>query len=294
MSSDPVISSSAPSTKELDVSVVIANWNGESLLGDCIDSLYRETKNVSFEIIVCDDRSPDRSVEFLRERYPHVQVHVNAVNSGFARTNNAALPFIRGRYTLLLNNDTILENDALSALVQTLDQCPKAGVCGGRLVDRGEGRQHSFGAFPGIRTEIGRALGFGRDGLFRRWPNLAQYPAKGEVTQEVGYIVGADLMIRTDLARQLGLFDEKFEAYFEDTDLCFRVHRAGYQVLFTSRARIIHLIGQSYGNEAVAPSERKLRLMETGFVRFCRKNYGPVHVWLIFAVRSGALRLKIA
>lgn len=283
-----------PEIEKPDVSVVIANWNGETLLGDCINSVYRETKKVSFEIIVCDDVSTDRSVTLLRTQYPQVKVHVNAVNSGFARTNNAALPLVRGRYILLLNNDTILENDALSILAETLDRYPQAGVCGGRLVDRGPGRQHSFGAFPGICTELGRALGFGRDGVFRRWPNLAQYPGNGEVQRSVGYIVGADLMIRTDLARQMGLFDEGFEAYFEDTDLCYRVSRAGYEVIFIAAARIIHLVGQSYGNEAVASSERKLGLMERGFVRFCRKNYRPGRARLILALRGGAMWLKIA
>lgn len=290
----PMSSSGSGSVENPDVSIVIANWNGENLLGDCIDSIYRETQKVSFEVIVCDDVSTDRSVELLRSKYPHVKLHVNAVNSGFARTNNAALPLVRGRYILLLNNDTILENDAVSVLAQTLDRDPRAGVCGGLLLDRGPSRQHSFGAFPGLGTELGRALGIRRDGPLRWWPNLAQYPATGETKRKVGYIVGADLMIRTDLARKLGLFDEGFEAYFEDTDLCFRVHRAGYDVIFTSDARIIHLVGQSYGNEAVSLNERKLRLMEVGFVRFCRKNYHPWHASLILALRSWALWQKIA
>ena len=296
--------SNVPETRvsgsKCDVSIIIANWNGEKLLGDCLTSIYKLTKSVSFEVIVSDDVSPDGSVDFVRQHFPQAILQINDRNSGFARTNNAALPQVRGRYLLLLNNDTILENDAISALAETLDQRPEVGICGGLLVNSDGSLQHAYGAFPNTFTELARAFGIQSRGKLQWWPNLAVTPRPGQKLTDVGYIVGAGLMIRTELAQKLGLFDEGFEAYFEDTDLCYRAHQAGWRVVFTSSARIIHLFGASYGNEATIPSERKLGLMERGFVRFCRKHYSPARVaWVLmlhrsaYALQIGILKLRL-
>lgn len=283
-----------PSDSTCDVSVIIANWNGEKLLGDCLSSIYRLTKAATIQVIVSDDVSPDGSVAFVRQHFPQAIVQVNGRNSGFARTNNAALPLVRGRYLLLLNNDTVLQNDAISALVQVLDEQPAIGICGGLLINPDGSLQHAYGAFPGVFTELARAFGIQSRGKWQAWPNLAVVPRPDQKLTDVGYIVGAGLMIRTELARSLGLFDESFEAYFEDTDLCYRAHQAGWRVVFTSTARITHLFGASYGNEANVPSERKLGLMERGFVRFCRNHYSPFRAGWILRLHRWAYMLQIA
>jgi|GEM_PF-1003038 len=276
-----------------DVSIIIANWNGEKLLKDCLGSIYQLTKSVSFEVIVSDDVSPDGSVEFVRRHFPQAVVQVNPRNSGFARTNNAALPLARGRYILLLNNDTVLQNDAISALAQVLDEQASVGICGGLLINPDGSLQHAYGAFPGVFTELARALGVQSRGKLQGWPNLAVTPRPDQGLTDVGYIVGAGLMIRRELAEKLGLFDESFEAYFEDTDLCYRAHQEGWRVVFTSSARITHLFGASYGNEAAVPSERKLGLMERGFVRFCRKHYSPSWAAWVLKLHGWAYRWQI-
>jgi GT2 family glycosyltransferase len=276
-----------------DVSVVIANWNGEKLLRDCLKSIYHHTKRVSFEVIVSDDRSPDRSVEFVRRHFPHVIVRVNEKNSGFARTNNAALPYVRGRYTFLLNNDTILQNDAISELVHVFDENVDVGVAGGLLINPDGTLQHAYGDFPSVFTELGRALNVISRGVWQWFPNLAVIPRETQKLTDVGYIVGANLMIRTSLARKLGLFDEAFESYFEDTDLCYRVHQTGFRVVFTSTARIVHLFGATFGKNDDAPSERKARLMERGFVRFCRKHYSRRRASAVLGLHRWAYRWRI-
>jgi len=267
---------------------------GPPCLGDCLGSLYQYTRDVGYEVILADDCSTDHSVEFVRQHFPQVRIHVNPTNLGFARTNNAALPLVRGRHLFLLNNDTVLQNDALAELAGLLDRHPNVGICGGRLFNPDGSQQHSCGSFPSVATELGSLLSLRRHGLFRRWPNLAEIPAPDETLRTVDYIVGADLMIRTSLARQLGLFDLGFAAYFEDADLCARVRQSGHQVMCTSASRITHLVGQSYGNDRTGPGERKTRLFEAGFVRFCRRHYPSARVRLILALRIAGFQKKIA
>ena len=278
-----------------DVSIILPNWNGKRLLQACLGSLRQHVSGVRYEVILADDCSTDDSVDFVRAQFPETVIHRNERNLGFARTNNAALPLASGRHLLLLNNDTVLENDAVSLLANLLDRTPNIGACGGTLINGDGSYQHAYGSFPGIRTELGTLLSLKPRGLFRRWPRLGQAPDLETANPlPVNYIVGADLMIRSDLAKKLALFDPEFVAYFEDADLCRRVHRSGFQVAYLPQARITHLVGQSYGRDGETVNEKKIALFERGFVRFCRKHYSDGKCALIVTLRKATFQKKIA
>jgi GT2 family glycosyltransferase len=208
----------------------------------------------------------------VRRKYPQARLFVNERNQGFVRTNNIGVQHARGKYVLLLNSDTRLLNDAASILATYLDREPAAGACGGSLRNADGTDQISFGAFPSFSQALSDAL-FLND-LFPRagFPNRGARPGKScAEPKQVEYVSGADLMVRRALVEQLGLFDELFEAYCEEVDLCYRISRiAGKQVSFVPDARIVHYGGASYGKLG----ERRIRILYQSYDKFLTKHHG--------------------
>ena len=265
---------SAPPTvhSRLDVSVVIANWNGRDVLANCLRSLYEKTGGVSFEIIVVDDASIDNSVELIHSAFPEVIVIVNEKNLGFVRTNNRGAQVATGRYLLLLNSDTVLLNNALKILADHLDNYPEAGACGAWLKNPDLTSQISYGDFPSLGQAVVDAL-FLNDLL----PN-AGFPNRGVIPrgipaapQEVSYVSGANLFVRKAVVDRIGLFDELYEAYCEETDLCYRIKmHEGLKIHFVPEAQIVHLGGVSYGKLG----KRQIQMQYLSFDKFLTKYHG--------------------
>ncbi len=254
------------------VSVLIANWNGCEVLADCLRSLFEKTSGVSFETIVVDDASTDHSVQMLKSDFPGVQVVLNEKNLGFVRSNNRGLRAASGRYVFLLNTDTIILNNALKILSGFLDSHPDVGACGGWLRNRDLTSQISYGDFPSFSQALVDA--FFLNDLF---PG-AHFPNRGAVPKtptadpcEVSYICGADLLVRRELVNRIGLFDEQFQAYCEETDLCYRIKRVErLKVYFVPEAQIVHLGGASYGKLG----KRQLQLQYDSYDKFLTKHHG--------------------
>ncbi len=268
-----------------DVSIIIANWNGEKILENCLRSIYRQTHSATFEIILSDDCSTDHSLALVRDNFPDVKIISSDVNTGYAKTNNRALPVANGRYILLLNNDTVFENDVLYEFVKFMDNNPTVGVCGGCLLNPDATLQHSFGSFPSVVVELAEIFFLHRLLPFLQLPRLGTVPKNLSRPQEVDMIVGAGLFIRSALARELNLYDERFEAYFEDTDLCYRAAKSGWKVVFLPAPKITHLFGYSYGNESREKAERKFKLWLASMSAFCFKHYSPAKARCILHLR---------
>jgi GT2 family glycosyltransferase len=265
-------------TSEIDVTIVIANWNGELVLRDCLNSVYDKTQQVSFEIIVVDDCSTDNSIDLIRREFPDVRIIINKENLGYAKTNNQALSFVRGRYLLLLNNDTMFENNALSEFVKYMDTHLNIGICGGTLVNPDKSIQHSYGDFPSLFMEVSALFSLPK--FFPKWRHLSLgiIPTDFSKPIEVDMVVGANLFIRSDIAKALNLYDEAFKAYFEDSDLCYRVRQTGFKVVYLPFSYILHIQGHSYGNEfedkvSEQRTKNKIQFLMNGYKRFCRKHY---------------------
>lgn len=247
-----------------DVSVIIVNYNSEALLAASIESVYKYTKGVSFEIIVVDNNSEKESQERLKSilsRYSEARLVPLTENLGFGRANNAAVPFATGDYLLLLNPDTILLNDAVSIMKDYLECHESIAVCGGNLFDSEMRPATSFHRlFPSIAGELNSLLfylpeflKYGRNRFF----NHSGHPL------EVAAITGADLMIKKSVVEELGLFDDSFFMYYEDTELCNRIRKSGYGIASVPDAHIQHLEGRSSSN-----MKRKADIVSAG-----RKNY---------------------
>ena len=235
------------------LSIVIVNFNGGIHLEDTLESIAVHPPSVPCEVVVVDNASTDDSLAAARRR-PGIGVMALPRNSGFSAANNVGIGVTTGRLVLLLNNDTLVGEGALDALVSKLDADPRAGAAGPRLVD-GDGRAElSFGPMisplgelrqkvmvslhqRGVR-EIGRRV----EAMTRR-------------EQYVDWVSGACLLVRRDVAEAVGRLDERFFLYTEDVDFCASIRARGWRVLFTPAAEIVHLRGRSRATVSHAATE---------------------------------------
>jgi GT2 family glycosyltransferase len=254
-----------------DLSVVIVNWNTRRLLEDCLSSLFDSLKGVRTEVHVVDNASSDDSVAMVRERFPQVRLTVNPDNRGFAVANNQALRECAGRYLLLLNSDTVVPPGVPDALVSAMDERPDAAVCSPLLLNADGSPQICWSRFPGLTSELRGELDRGQS----PYP-LADYadPARRAEMPPfpVDWVGGACFLVRASDADAVGLMDESYFMYSEETDWCLRFRRAGRAVLLVPSVTVTHLGG---GSSRAVPLATRERIWRSG-LRFYGKAYGPV------------------
>jgi GT2 family glycosyltransferase len=232
----------------MDISVIIVNWNTRDLLLNCIRSVYETLRDISFEIWVVDNGSTDGSQEAVKTTFPQIQLIENTENKGFAAANNQALKQMNGRYALLLNSDAALTGGAAQKLLSFMESTPTAGMACGQLLNPDGSRQNSIASFPTLLTLISNETLL-RILLPEKFPSKRRnYP--DPIPVESG--IGACLIIRKAAMDAVGIFDEAFFFFFEETDWAYRMRLANWQIYFVPSARIIHAQGKSAGN-SVAP-----------------------------------------
>lgn len=212
------------------VSIIIVNWNGLHYLQKCLPSLEK-VNYPNREVIIVDNGSQDGSLEYLK-KFPNIKLIKNKTNLGFAGGNNKALPYVRGDYILLLNNDTIVTKHFITELVREIEKDEKIGVVQGKLISMEDRKRlDSVGAFL---TDTGFLYHYGylQKDQKKYDKSIYLYTAKG-----------ACLMARKEVVKKVGLFDEDFFAYFEESDFCHRVWLAGYTIRYAPKAVVYHKIG---------------------------------------------------
>ena len=227
----------------MDITIIVVNWNTRELLRKCLESVEMTVRSLSHEIIVVDNASTDGSAAMLRERFPRVCLIENLENRGFGTANNQALQVMTGRYALLLNSDAVLTENAVSELFACMENHPEAAMACGQLLNADGSRQNSIAAFPSLLTLMTNTPLL--EYLFpRRFPSK-RYSHSGPVEVDSG--IGACLMVRMAAMDAVGLFDERYHFFFEETDWAYQMRRAGWKVLHVPTAFIYHLQGQSIG-----------------------------------------------
>jgi GT2 family glycosyltransferase len=255
----------------MKLSIVIICWNDWKVLQDCLRSIYDGTRKIEFEVIVSDNGSTDGSVETVRTQFPSVQIVENGSNLGFAKGNNTGIRAARGEYILILNPDTIIHPKALDQLVAFADLHPEAGAFGCRVHNPDGTYQRSARPFPTISRYLVSALGLRFLGRLQKPVLSDEYEGwKGNSEREVDWQSGCCVMLRGDLLRRLGGFDEQFFYQFEEVDLCRRVWNSGYSIRFTPEVSITHLGGQSVGR---FPVRFAIEVCRNGY-RYFYKHYG--------------------
>lgn len=227
----------------MELSIIIVNWNTKDLLGRCLESIAAAVPGVAHEIIVVDNASSDGSSEMVKERFPAVRLIENPENRGFGAANNQALRIMAGKYALLLNSDAMLTENAVAELMACMEKRPGAAMACGQLLNADGSRQNSIAAFPTLLTLTANMPIL--EYLFpRRFPGKRQTYSE---PVEVDSGVGACLMVRREAIAAVGMFDERYFFFFEETDWAYRMRRAGWKVLHVPTAFIYHLQGQSIG-----------------------------------------------
>lgn len=231
----------------MKLSVIIVNYNVRAFLENALVSAGKALAGIDGEIIVADNASDDGSVEMVRQKFPAVTLIANDRNLGFAAANNEAIRASRGEYMLLLNPDTIVQEDTFSVMVRFLDEHPEAGLAGCKILNPdGSLELACRRGFPTPWVAFTKIAGL--SALFPRSPLFARYNLtfldEHEV-HEVDALSGSFMMVRRAAIDQAGALDETFFMYGEDLDWCYRIKRAGWKVYYTPATQIVHYKGQS-------------------------------------------------
>jgi hypothetical protein len=251
-----------------DLSIIIVNWNTKKYLLPCLKSILENKKGMGCEIIVVDNGSRDGSAGEVKEEFPSIDLIENERNLGFAKAVNQGLQKASGRYLVLLNPDTQVKDGAIGRLVSFMDAHPDAGIAGAQLLNSDGSKQNSIANFPSLATEL-------LNKSLLRWLFPRKYPGKGRdyaESIEVDSVIGACLMVRRDAIEQVGLLDEDYFLFLEETDWCFRMKKAGWKVYHVPQAEVYHFQGKS------AEQDKKRAKVEFYRSRyhFFKKNKGTL------------------
>lgn len=257
------------------LSVVIVNYNVEYFLEQCLYSVVRATRYLQAEIFVVDNASVDGSVQMVKTKFPQVILMENKKNVGFSRANNQAIRQSTGDYVLLLNPDTLVEEDTLTKVVDFMDAHADAGGLGVKMID-GKGRflPESKRGLPTPAVAFYKI--FGLSSLFPKSKRFGRYHLgylSNDQTHQVEILSGAFMLLRKATLDKTGLLDEDFFMYGEDIDLSWRIIQSGYRNYYYPHTRIIHYKGESTKKSSV----NYVFVFYNAMVIFARKHFSAKH-----------------
>jgi len=254
-----------------DISVVIVNYNVKEFLANCLQSVRKASRSLNTEIFVVDNASTDGSVSFLKECFDEIKLIENKENLGFGKANNQAIRQARGRYTLLLNPDTLLQEDTLEILIEHMDDHDECGVCGCKILNPdGTFAPESRRDIPTVSAAVYKAIGL--TALFPDNKHFGAYYQGWKNEDEGGdvpVLSGSFMFFRTGCLKKVDGFDERFFMYGEDIDLCYRVSEAGWQIHYVPETAIIHYKGESTKKNELAYN----RAFNDAIFKFFEKHY---------------------
>ncbi|MEZ4801078.1 MAG: glycosyltransferase [Flavobacteriales bacterium] len=231
----------------MKLTIVIVNYNVQYFLEQCLLSVQNAIKGHAVEVYVVDNNSVDGSVEMVREKFPWVLLIANKDNTGFSKANNQAMRVAKGKYVLLLNPDTVIEEDTLDKCIQFMDAHPEAGGLGVKMVDgKGKFLPESKRGLPTPETSFYKIFGVSR--IFPNSKKFNRYylgHLDNDSTHEIEILSGAFMWMRKSALDKVGLLDEAFFMYGEDIDLSWRIIQGGFKNYYFPDTTIIHYKGES-------------------------------------------------
>ena len=267
----------------MKLSIVIVNYNVEFFLEQCLYSVRRSLQGIEGEVFVVDNNSVDGSLKMLAEKFPEVKVIANKENVGFSRANNQAIRISTGEYVLLLNPDTVVEDDTFSKCIAFMDAHPDAGGLGVKMVDgKGNFLPESKRGLPTPAAAFYKMFGLAK--LFPHSKRFAHYymgHLSNDETNECEILAGAFMLMRRETLDKVGLLDETFFMYGEDIDLSYRITQGGYKNYYFPETRIIHYKGESTKKTSVNYVFVFYKAMEI----FAKKHFGQKRAfWFSFFI----------
>ncbi|NBC26089.1 MAG: glycosyltransferase [Bacteroidetes bacterium] len=269
-----------------DISVIIVNYNVKEFLANCLQSVRKATEALQTEIFVVDNASSDGSIPFLKHRFKDVTFIENRENLGFGKANNQAIQKANGRYTLLLNPDTLLQEDTLHILRNYMDEHKACGACGCKILNPdGTFAPESRRSIPTVSAAVYKAIGL--TAMFPKSRHFGSYYQGWKDEDEGGEVPvlsGSFMFFRTECLKQVGGFDERFFMYGEDIDLCYRVSNAGWQIHYVPDTAIIHYKGESTKKNELAYNRVFNNAIYTFFDKHYTSRYSHLFKFIIFWV----------
>lgn len=255
----------------MKLSVVIVNYNVLHFLEQCLFSVFKAVKNIPCEVFVVDNDSVDGSVAMVREKFPQVKLIENKSNFGFSYANNQAIRISRGEYILLLNPDTVVEEDTFIKILNFMDSKPDAGGLGVKMID-GKGRYlpESKRGLPTPTVAFYKVFGISK--IFPKSKKFGKYHLgylNKDKIHEVEILAGAFMLLRKTVIDKTGLLDETFFMYGEDIDLSYRITCAGYRNYYFAETTIIHYKGESTKKGSI----NYVRIFYNAMIIFAKKHF---------------------
>ena len=240
-------------TSNIDLSVIIVNYNVEYFLEQCLNSVIMASEKLNVEVFVVDNNSVDGSVMMLKKKFPNVLLIENKKNYGFSKANNQAIEKAQGRNILLLNPDTVVEESTFKKVVEFMDKNPEAGGLGVRMVDgKGNFLPESKRGLPTPKVAFFKIFGLSQ--LFPKSKLFGSYHL-GYLNEfelnKVDVLSGAFLLFKKEVSDKIGMLDDAFFMYGEDIDLSYRITQGGYHNYYYPETSIIHYKGESTKKSSV-------------------------------------------
>ena len=255
----------------MDLSIVIVNYNVKHFLEQCLHAVKKAIEGLEAEVFVVDNNSVDGSVNEIREKFPWVKLIANKENVGFSRANNQAIREASGRYVLLLNPDTVVEEDCFRLCTEFMDAHPEGGALGVKMIDgKGVFLPESKRALPTPAVSFYKM--FGLSSLFPHSKRFGRYHLghlDRDSQHEVEVLAGAFMFMRTEALDKVGLLDEEFFMYGEDIDLSYRFIKGGYKNYYFPDTTIIHYKGESTKKGSL----NYVRIFYQAMIIFARKHF---------------------
>lgn len=273
------------SEESLDLTITIVSWNTKELLRGCLQSLPKGTEKIKYEVHVVDNASSDGSAEMVKAEFPFVRLFANEDNLGFAKANNQSWREAKGRYWLLLNSDTEIQDKTLDSLIEFMDSHTKAGLATARLNYADGTPQHCAQPIPSIlrilleATRLHRILPKDFRGRFL----LGTY-FDYETYATIGWAWGTALIAKREAIEEAGALSEDFFMYGEDLEWCLRLRAKGWQIWFVPQAKVLHYKEQSAAIQW-DNNNRKKKMLD-GFYKALEKHHGKSYVKVFRSISS--------
>lgn len=272
------------------ISIVIVNYNVAYFLEQCLNAVFKALENTDGEVFVVDNDSIDGSVEVVRKKYPKVQLIANKQNVGFSKANNQAMQIAKGKYVLLLNPDTVVEEDTFTKCVSFMNAHPEAGGLGVRMIDgKGNFLPESKRGLPTPEVAFYKVFGISR--LFPKTKRFGRYHLgflDEFETNEIEVLSGAFMLMRKEALDKIGLLDEAFFMYGEDIDLSYRITQGGYKNYYFPETQIIHYKGESTKKSSV----NYVFVFYRAMIIFAQKHFSQKNAKLFSFLINGAIYFR--
>jgi len=271
----------------MELSIIIVSWRVKELLKQCLESIFLQTQNLIFEVIVIDNDSGDGTVEMVEENFPQVKLIKSQINLGFARACNLGIKKSTGKNVLLLNPDTKLIDNSLMIANQIVEADESIGILGCKLLNYDMSIQQSVRNFPRLWDHL--IMIFKLHHLFKFKKYLA-LNFNYKKTAEVDQVMGAFFLISKLALQKVGCLDEKYYIWFEEVDYCQRIKRAGFKVIYSPEAQVIHYGGMSFKQ---AGNFKNQRLFSQSRLRYILKHQGIITYVIVLIFTPISLLLSL-